>query len=117
MLADGEGVALGVGFETGISTPISQTNFLPVLIQVNFLPETVEEDPALVQVAPAFTAPIAGDVSKELKKAIETTMARDFFIEKWYLALLDLSAPSSKIGGDSSTRKHRPCVARESSKN
>ncbi len=112
-VGDGEGVGVGLL----IATPLFQTNFLPDLTQVNFLPEAMEVDPALAQLAPVLIAPIAGDVSKELIKAIETTKARVFFMEKDYLALLDLSAPSSRIGGDSSTRRHRPCVARKSSKN
>jgi Ni,Fe-hydrogenase maturation factor len=65
---------------------LSQTNFLPDLTQVNFLLETIEVEPALVQVAPALTAPIAGEVSKELKKAIETTRARVFFMAKMLLS-------------------------------
>jgi len=35
---------------------------------------------------------------------------------KWYIAILDLSAIPSNMGGDSSTRKNRLYVARKSSK-
>jgi hypothetical protein len=79
-VGDGEGVGVGLL----IATPLFQTNFLPDLTQVNFLPEAMEVDPALAQLAPVLIAPIAGDVSKELIKAIETTKARVFFMEKDY---------------------------------
>ena len=49
-------------------------------MQVNFLAETIEVDPALVQVAPAFTAPTAGNENKEPRKVIETMKARTFFM-------------------------------------
>jgi len=109
----GVGVGVGVGFGAGVGvglgvvlttpTPLFQINFLPDLMQVNFFPEAIEDAPALLQDAPAFTAPIAGDENEEIKKVIETTRARDFFTVKWYLAKLDLSALSSRIGSGSST--------------
>ena len=97
--------------------PLSQTNFFPLFTQVNFLPETIEVTPALVQGAPAFAIPNAGITRSEHVNEMAIPRVSNFFIEKCYLALLDLSALSTKIGGDSSTRKHRPCVARSSSKN
>jgi hypothetical protein len=63
-----------------------QTNFFPDLTHVNFLPEAVDVAPAFEQTAPAFTAPIAGDISKELKNATETTRARVFFMVKMVLS-------------------------------
>ena len=74
-------------------------------------------DPTFWQVVPALTAENAGVERTEDKTISETTVATRLFINSDYLALLDLSALSSKIGGDSSTRRHRPCVARSSSKN
>ena len=62
----GVGVAVGVGVGAGLVTgstsvtPLFQTNFLPDLTQVNFLPADVEMDPIFLQVAPAFTAENAG---------------------------------------------------------
>jgi hypothetical protein len=92
-----------VGFVLETTTPLFQTNLFPDLMQVNFFPEAIEVVPALLQVAPAFTAPIAGEENQKLKKVIETTRARVFFTVKWYLAILDLSALSSRIGSGSST--------------
>jgi hypothetical protein len=46
------GVVVGEGFAT--ITPLFQTNFLPDLIHVNFLPTTTEVMPAFVHAAPAL---------------------------------------------------------------
>jgi hypothetical protein len=37
-----------------MTTPLFQTSFVPDLMQVNFLPEAVEVDPAFVHLAPAL---------------------------------------------------------------
>jgi hypothetical protein len=49
---DGEGGNLGATFLT--TTPLSQINFFPLLIQVNFLPFEFFIEPALLHTAPAF---------------------------------------------------------------
>ena len=112
----GEGVATGsaTGFVT--STPLSQTVFLPDLTHVYFLPPAVEVNPTFLQAVPAFTAENAGAARTEDKTIRETTVAPRLFINSDYLAILDLSAIASRMGGDSSARRHRPCVARRSSK-
>ena len=48
----GDGVATGEGFL--IATPLFQTSFVPDLMHVNFLPDAVAVDPALVHLAPAL---------------------------------------------------------------
>jgi hypothetical protein len=59
-VADGVGVAVGVAIGFGASvTPLFQTNFLPLLMHVYFLPSDVEVAPSFVQLPPAFTAAIA----------------------------------------------------------
>ena len=66
-LGDGVGVGVGVGVAVGetvgigagMETPVFQTNFLPLLIQVYFLPEDVEVAPSFEQVAPCLTTAMA----------------------------------------------------------
>ena len=59
-VGDGSGVAVGVATGDGFGAaalkviPLFQTSFAPDLIQVNFLPEAVAVDPALVHFAPAL---------------------------------------------------------------
>ena len=64
---DGEGEAaagvvsegLAEGFGTGlVTTPLSQINFFPLLIQVYFLPPEIEILPALLHEAPALVAAV-----------------------------------------------------------
>jgi hypothetical protein len=50
-VAVGDGIGLGAAL---ILTPLFQTSFVPDLMQVNFLPDAVAVDPALVHFAPAF---------------------------------------------------------------
>ena len=54
----GVGIGVGIGFATGegdlIATPLFQSNFVPDLTQVNFLPAAVADAPALVHLAPAL---------------------------------------------------------------
>jgi hypothetical protein len=42
-----------------MTSPLFQTNFLPLLIQVNFFPFAVAVLPAFLQASPAFTAATA----------------------------------------------------------
>ena len=51
-------------------------------MQVNFLPEIVDTEPALVHAAPAFTAPKAGTETKFPKRKIVTDRARILFMLK-----------------------------------
>jgi hypothetical protein len=55
-----ENELIGSGFGVTIFTPLSQTNFLPDLMHVKVLPETIEVNPAGLQTAPALTAAKAG---------------------------------------------------------
>jgi len=63
----GVDVTVGVGFGAAalIATPLFQTSFVPDLMQVNFLPDAVAVDPALVHLAPAFTAAKEGAEIKD----------------------------------------------------
>jgi len=62
-----ESELIGSGFGVRIFTPLSQTNFLPDLMHVKVLPETIEVNPAVLQLAPALTAALAGtrEIDKE----------------------------------------------------
>jgi hypothetical protein len=59
-VGSGNGVGVGVGVTTGagffIATPLFQTSFVPDLMQVNFLPATVEVAPTFVHFAPGLGA-------------------------------------------------------------
>ena len=73
-LGDGVGIGVGVdvgtgvgstGLETGFgdgfgaaltATPLFQTSLAPDLMQVNFFPDAVAVDPALVHLPPCLTA-------------------------------------------------------------
>ena len=76
----GLGVAVGVevGFGTATATPLFQTSFLPLFIQVYFLPAEVEVAPSFEQTAPALTAAIA--FSGTRKSAAVTNTASSFFM-------------------------------------
>lgn len=50
----GVGVGVSVGFFLGTTTPLFQTRFFPLLIQVYFFPWKFLMFPALMQIAPAF---------------------------------------------------------------
>jgi hypothetical protein len=84
--AEALAVGAGDGFATGINTPLFHTNFLPLFTQVYVFPALTLLIPALLQELPAFTAPIAGAVSKELKNEIETTRASVFLMNKRLLS-------------------------------
>jgi len=71
--AEGDGSGVGVTVGTGLMTvtPLFQTNFLPLLIHVYFLPADVEVAPTFEQVAPAFIEALATPVTsvKEINTA------------------------------------------------
>ena len=59
------GVGEGFGAAALIATPLFHTSFVPDLTHVNFLPDAVAVDPALVHLAPAFTAAKEGAEIKD----------------------------------------------------
>jgi hypothetical protein len=59
------GVGVGFGAAALIATPLFQTSFVPDLMHVNFLPDAVAVDPALVHLAPALTAAKEGAEIKD----------------------------------------------------
>ncbi len=81
-VADGKGVVVGEDSGVGslgkisgltdglgaglIATPLFQTNFLPDLMHVNFLPPAIDVAPTLEHLSPAFTAAKVGGVFKEI---------------------------------------------------
>jgi hypothetical protein len=54
--AAGAGIGVTTGFGLATATPLFQTNFLPLLIHVNFFPFETVALPAFLQISPAFTA-------------------------------------------------------------
>ena len=81
-VGEGVGVGVGVGVTAGtgfaIATPLFQTSFLPLLMQVYFLPLAVAVAPAFLQVSPAFTAAIAFMGTRNSARAINEPS--NFFI-------------------------------------
>ncbi len=75
-VGEGVGVTAGTGFAT--ATPLFQTSFLPLLMQVYFLPLAVAVAPAFLQVSPAFTAAIAFMGTRNSARAINEPS--NFFI-------------------------------------
>jgi hypothetical protein len=75
----GETVGVGVGLLTNL--PLSQINFLPDFMQVNFLPAIVEVEPAFAQVAPGLTAENAGVESKQEK--IKREISQETLLFMW----------------------------------
>ena len=65
----------GVGFGAETFTPLFHTSFLPLLMQVYFLPFAVAVVPTFLQVSPVFTAALATPVTKvrEIKNASNLT--------------------------------------------
>ena len=59
--AEGVGLAVGVAATLGLETktPLSQTSFFPLLMQVYFFPFAVAVDPTFLQTSPALTAATA----------------------------------------------------------
>jgi hypothetical protein len=64
MVAGIIGVGVGVGFTR---TPLSQTNFLPLLTQVNVLFPTTDLMPTLVHLAPALVVAFAGFSERDIE--------------------------------------------------
>ena len=58
-LALGDGDAVAVGEVLLVPTPLLQTYFLPLLIQVYLIPADVLIWPSFLQVVPGFTAAVA----------------------------------------------------------
>ena len=86
-LGVGDGSTLGRSGTTGvgffIATPLSQINFLPDLMQVNFFPPTIEVDPTFEHVVPVLTAAIATvPVNKDATTA--NTRAIRFICRVWH---------------------------------
>lgn len=71
-VAVGVGVGVGVGFFLETTTPLFQTKFFPLLIQVYFFPWNFLMFPALMQIAPAFGG--VADSDGLWEKTTETTM-------------------------------------------
>ena len=65
--------SIGAGF--AIATPLFQTSFLPLLMQVYFLPLAVAVVPTFLHVSPVFTAALATPVTKvrDIKNASNLT--------------------------------------------
>ena len=81
--AVGEGV--GVGEEVGVAltatfSPLLQTNFLPLFIQVYLIPADVLIWPIFLQVVPGFTAAVAVERFNERTKQPITMVAAIRFI-------------------------------------
>jgi hypothetical protein len=76
----GVGVATGLGFGAATFTPLFHTSFLPLLMQVYFLPAMVEVAPSLLHTEPDFTAAVA--FSGKRKTAAVNNAARTFLIQK-----------------------------------
>ena len=71
-------MAVGVAVDFGATAaPLFQTNFFPLLMQVNFLPLAVAVVPTFLQVSPVFTAATAFNGTR--KSAAVTRTARSFF--------------------------------------
>jgi hypothetical protein len=72
-------VTTGAGATT--FTPLSQTNFFPDFIQVNFMPLLVAVVPALAQVAPALgAAALATPLNIPSRRIGDKTTAMVFFM-------------------------------------
>jgi hypothetical protein len=71
-----------VGAAGSIATPLLQTSFLPDLMHVNFAPDAVFVELSFVQMAPTFTAPLAGKTGRSAKaKVIDRPYAIFFIFE------------------------------------
>jgi hypothetical protein len=87
-VGDGEGVTVGLGVAVGVgvgfltATPLFHINFVPDLIQVNFLPCEVLIWPLVVHVDPALIAAKAGIVREDPVTASAITSDRDFFLTR-----------------------------------
>ena len=83
VVAEGDGVAVGelLGFGAATRTPLFHTNFLPLLIQVYFFPDTVEVAPNLEQADPALTAAWATEITK-VKESATARIRRAFLMSE-----------------------------------
>ena len=72
------GVGVSVGFGAATATPLFHTSFLPLLMQVYFLPALVEVAPSLLHIEPDLTAAVA--FSGKRKTAAVSNAARTFLI-------------------------------------
>ena len=77
-MAEGVGVAKGV--EVVTFTPLFHTSFLPDLMHLYLIPETVVAELSLVQGAPALTAPEADIAGTRTMIKARTTADMDRFI-------------------------------------
>ena len=75
-IGDGEGVGVGVAIGEGFltATPLFQTNLLPDLMQVNFLPADIDVAPTFEHLSPAFTAAKDGAVARDSVSKRATTI-------------------------------------------
>ena len=73
-------------------------------MHVKVLFETTDVIPALEHFEPALAAALTG-VARVIKRKPQTVKAAiNFFMPKWYLAKLDLSVLSPRMGGSSDTK-------------
>jgi hypothetical protein len=78
-LAATDALAVGRAFT---ATPLPQTNFVPFLTQINFMPDAVLVCPTFLHAAPALTeADDPGATTTDKTNAIETAR-RPFFMPK-----------------------------------
>jgi hypothetical protein len=95
--------ALAVG-RALTATPLPQTNFVPFLTHVNFMPDAVVVCPAFLQAAPALTdADDPGATAIDKTSAIER-LRKLFFMRKCYWNRLTKARPS-----ENSQRFHSAC--------
>jgi hypothetical protein len=73
------GVDEGFGAAALIATPLFQTRFFPDLMQVNFLPDAVAVDPALVHLAPALGVAAWTGATRDKSKKAESVSVVHFF--------------------------------------
>ena len=74
-----DGVAAGVGLTT--TTPLFHTSFFPLLIQVYFIPETVDVEPNFEQADPALTAAWATETSN-VRESTKESNRRAFLMSE-----------------------------------
>ena len=73
-------------------------------MHVKVLLETTDVIPALEHFKPALAAALTGVARATKRKPQTVREASNFFMPKWYLAKLDLSVLSSRIGVSSSSK-------------
>ena len=75
-----------------IATPLFQTVFEPVFIQVNILPAAVLVDPSLEHFAPAFGVAAMLDIVDGMRSASEIAIATFLLIEEVYLIEVQITS-------------------------